>query len=321
MKNVEQQPTKTEIEKAKELLNSIIKPKLQDAQKRKFIFLLVGRTGVGKSSTVNTLMGQEIAKVGAWEATTVGVEFYDSDAFGVRFTIIDTPGLCDDLAEKGNDEEYLNLIRSKVPEFDCMWFVSRLDETRVTSDEKRGIKLIGEAFGAKVWDHSVILFTWANSVDSAKYPIAVEKRTELIRNEVAKYTDTQTALNVPSIAVDNTSKATPDGQEWLGALYTAVIDRISDRGLLPFCLSTISRVAIPEARTVAGSASLSSSSQGPAINLTQNQVKQVKKRISAAVIPATIALGAGIGSVLGPVGAVAGGCIGAVVGLFAWSDK
>lgn len=34
---------------------------LKEAQKRELIFLLVGRTGVGKSSTVNSLMGKEIA--------------------------------------------------------------------------------------------------------------------------------------------------------------------------------------------------------------------------------------------------------------------
>ncbi|MBW3586554.1 MAG: hypothetical protein KY448_12155, partial [Cyanobacteria bacterium 0813] len=41
-----------------------VKEKLQVAQSKKFTFLLVGRTGVGKSSTVNSLMGKTIAVVG-----------------------------------------------------------------------------------------------------------------------------------------------------------------------------------------------------------------------------------------------------------------
>ena len=293
-----------------------VKEKLQAAKKEKFVFVLVGRTGVGKSSTVNTLMGQSIAEVGDWEPTTMEVKSYDSNAFGVSFTVIDTPGLCDDLEEKGNDAVYLNLIRSKAQKFDCLWFVSRLDETRVTSDEKRGIKLIGEAFGEQVWKHTIIVFTWANSVNPDKFKLAVEKRTELIRNEIAKYTDKNISLDVPSVPVDNTSKTTPDGEEWLGALYTTVFSKISSKGVLPFYIATASRVSTPNQNQEIHSST--PSTQGPSIKLNEEQTKIVKKRIDAELILGTTIAGAAIGSVFGPAGAAIGGVIGAGVGLIAW---
>ena len=59
-----------------------------------------------------------------------------------------------------------------------MWFVSRLDETRVTSDEKRGIKLLSKTFGNKAWECSVIVFTFANSVPAPEYQETVDKRTK-----------------------------------------------------------------------------------------------------------------------------------------------
>lgn len=319
---------------AKHILGELRK-KFETAKKERFVFLLVGRTGVGKSSTVNSLMGMQIAKVGDWEPTTFSVESYESEAFGIRFEVIDTPGLCDDIEEAGNDDKYLDLIRNKIKTFDCMWFVTRLNETRVTADEKRGIQLISEAFGKDVWKHAVIVFTFANA-DPQKYALALEKRGELIRKEIAKYAPASIADGVPSVAVDNTNSTTPDGQEWLGELYTKVFTRMSDRGLTAFYLATADRVVLDGKRaakrrvhqaasgTSSSSASSSSgtaseaSARGDEIRLNERQSREVKKRIDASIIGGLALAGAGIGAALGPAGAVAGGAIGAAVGLIAW---
>ena len=313
-------------EKAKELL-TVFRQKFEAAKKEKFVFLLIGRTGVGKSSTINTLMAKEVAKVGDWVPTTLMVESYDSDALGIKFTVIDTPGLCDELEEVGNDERYLELIREKVTKFDCMWFVTRLNETRITSDEKRGIKLITESFGQKVWEHAVIVFTFACSVNLLKYQVALEKRAELIRAEISKYADERVADSVPAVAVDNESRTTPDGNEWLGELYTKVFTRMTDRGLMSFFAATAHRLNPPKKSKGKGGDSLpgaapSSSGAGAAseskINLTSSQAKEIKKRIDASIIPTAAAVGASIGFVFGPAGAVIGGSIGAAIGLVAW---
>ena len=334
--------------KTKEALSSILE-KLKSAKDKKFVFLLIGRTGVGKSSTINSLMGKEIAQVGHYEPTTMKVKYYESEINGIDFTVIDTPGLCDEIEEAGNDEKYLEDMRSKVKHIDSMWFVSRLDDTRVTADEKRGIKLISNTFSPKVWEHAVIVFTHANSMAEPRYQEALEKRTELIKREIGKYASANIVDSIPSVGVDNTSKTTPDKEEWLGELYTKVFLRISDHGIIPFLMATADSVNPPQTKPQANKQNNNNSHsnnshshstrehnrsfhtdtfgktqkeekwQEPRIKINEVQKKVIRKKIiDAGIIPTLATTGSVIGAGFGPVGAAIGGAVGAVVGFIAW---
>jgi predicted GTPase len=285
---------------------------LEGFTKKKFHFLLIGRTGVGKSSTVNNLLGKQVARVGDYEPTTMEIEHFDSEIDGIQFTVIDTPGLCDEI-EDTNNEKYIGKIRSNVKKIDCLWFVTELSATRVTSDEKRGIRLITESLSPKIWEHAIIIFTFADKVPKERYMEAFAKRTELIKAEIAKSAPGIAADGLPSVAVDNSSKLTPDGKEWLGELFVKVFSIISDKGAIPFLMATAS--------------SLNPNSSGQArINLDETQKNEVKKIIDAKIIPSLaatgVALGVSIGAFAGPlgsaIGAGIGGAVGATIGLVAW---
>ncbi|MDJ0797494.1 MAG: 50S ribosome-binding GTPase [Calothrix sp. MO_167.B12] len=306
--------------------------KLQGAKSRQFTFLLAGRTGVGKSSTVNSLMGKKVAPTGDFEPTTMKVEVYPSEISGIRFKVVDTPGLCDDLEESGNDYKYLDLMRSQVEEIDSMWFVSKLSETRVTSDEKRGIKLISQTLSSDVWNHAIIVFTFANQVEAEKYQTFLEKRTELIRKEIAKYAGEKIANEIPSVAVDNLSETTPDGEKWLGELYTKVFSRMSKRGATPFLVATAESIVpkkyIPSFNRQGNEQETSLNNEQnqdeskPRIELNKEQRNEIIRTIDASIIPSLAAIGAGVGSIVPgagtAVGAAVGAGVGAVIGLIAW---
>ncbi|MBP0028177.1 GTPase [Roseofilum sp. Guam] len=212
------------------------------AKNRGFTFLLVGRTGVGKSSTVNTLMGKKVCKVGDDEPVTFSVKSFDTQMAEIPFWVIDTPGLCDEI-EGQNDAEYISKIKSSIDlrKVDCLWFVTPLHETRVRSDEKRAIRLISESFGSGIWGLSIIVFTFAGFVERNDFPEKLRKRTELIRAEIAQYVGEEVAELIPSVAVDNKSKTTPDSEFWLGELYTTVFKRMKMDAMLPYLMVTIER--------------------------------------------------------------------------------
>jgi small GTP-binding protein len=287
-------------------ISNELKQRVKTVIDKQIIFVLAGRTGVGKSSTVNSLLGCEVAQTGKFEATTKSVDTYEKEVNGVNFIIVDTPGLRDD-EEAGNDQKYLNLMKPKIQKMVSMWFVSRLDDTRVTSDEKQVIKRLSKAFGKKVWECSVIVFTFANSVTASEYEEAFKIRTELIRKEIAKYVGEDIANQIPSIAVDNTSETTPDGKKWLGEFFTRVFVRASESGSLAFA--------------AAMKDSVFSSSGKARIELDENQKEEVKNKINKGLIGGLASGGASVGLLLGPGGAIVGGLLGTVVGLWLELDR
>jgi len=240
--NVFENNADIDIEKIQETVNQLID------HKRILRFLLVGRTGVGKSSTINSLFGEEVALVGKFEPQTMGVEEYFHEHNDVKYRIIDTPGLCDDLESEGNDAKYLDEIKKHIDDIDCVWFVTELDAPRVTSDEKRGIKIISEELGIKIWSRSIIILTRADKVEIAEYKLYFERRSALVRKEIEKYAPDY-AEAIPAVAVTNKRDVLPNGKQWLGELFTQVYVRFSDSGALLFLDSMKNEVGQSQKKT------------------------------------------------------------------------
>lgn len=263
-----------------------------------FGFVLVGRTGVGKSSTVNSLMGAQVAKVGDTEPTTFTVTPYKIEKAGVMFTIWDTPGLCD-AADNRNDNSYIDQIKEIVDSVDCLWFVTRLDETRLSSDERYALLLITNALGSKIWDNALIVFTHACNLSVRdRHELALQERTEIIKEYLREITDS-TLDTLSSIAVDNLHPALPNGEPWLPELFTRVIENASNKGSVAFAAS------------VGQDTNNSSANSGPRINLNEDQKRRVSLRIGGLLTAVTA--GTMTGAIFGPGGAVVGGIVGAAL--------
>ena len=274
------------------------KIKVIDQIYQTFGFMLVGRTGVGKSSTINSLMGEQVAEVGDAEPTTFEVSSYRLRNSGVDFTIWDTPGLCDAL-DNANDQEYMKQIAEYVDEVDCLWFVSRLDETRLSSDEQYALLLITNTLGKEIWDRALIVFTHAcNWSVETRFEEALRERTQVVKDYIEKITEKKQVF-LSSVAVDNAYESLPNGQPWLPELFTRVIEQASNRGSIAFAAS------------VGKEASSKSGDTGPRINLNEHQKKRVELKLRGLL--AATGAGAIAGGFFGPGGAVVGGIVGAAL--------
>jgi predicted GTPase len=215
-----------------------LKALAESAKQQNVKMLLVGQSGVGKSSTINALLGEEVAPVGRYRPETLNVITYEKVVNGIPCIVYDTPGLC---ARPGSSEpevETLSRVRQEVTDFHVLLFVTRLDFHRVTTDEYTTMQRITTALGARCWEYALIVFTHADKVDGDHYADDVRVRGDLLREVIADVSDQSLAASVPAVAVTNASAETPDGNPWLPELFLTIFDRISPKAALPFALAT-----------------------------------------------------------------------------------
>lgn len=200
-----------------------------------FSLVIAGRAGVGKSSTVNTLIGEEVSKVDKYRVGTNALKSFPLRYHGLNFSLVDTRGLCDDLPERNRDETYLQEIRNNVRRPYGLLYVTEIDQARVAGDEKRALKRMTEVLGVGIWERSVLVFTGADRVPSERFEETLAERSKLILEEIAQNTGKDCGTKIPALALSNKSEILPNGERWRMAFYTTVLERMV---LLP-CLQKL----------------------------------------------------------------------------------
>jgi GTP-binding protein len=212
--------------------------KLKQEDVSTLTILVLGKGGVGKSSTVNSLLGERAVTVSSFQSEALRPVMVSRTRAGFTLNIIDTPGL----VEAGYvSHQSLELIKRFLlnKTIDIMLYVDRLDTYRVDELDRQIVSAITDSFGKQIWYKSLLVLTHAqlSPPDNLDYEVFVSKRSEAILRTVrtgAKFWKRDfEEFSIPVILAENSGrckqnaqeeKILPNGDVWITNLVKSIID-------------------------------------------------------------------------------------------------
>ncbi|KDP28380.1 hypothetical protein JCGZ_14151 [Jatropha curcas] len=211
--------------------------KLKEEGVSTLTILVMGKGGVGKSSTVNSLIGERAVNVNSFSAEMSRPVMVSRYRAGFTLNIIDTPGIVE-----GGYVNYqaLELIKRFLlnKTIDVLLYVDRLDAYRVDDLDKQIISAISDSFGKEIWRKSLLVLTHAqlSPPDDLNYDVFLARRSEAVLRTIRagsrmrKRDFEDSAIPVGLVENsgrcnknENDEKILPNGDAWIPILVKEII--------------------------------------------------------------------------------------------------
>ncbi|KAK6937394.1 AIG1-type guanine nucleotide-binding (G) domain [Dillenia turbinata] len=198
--------------------------------------LVLGKTGVGKSATINSIFGEEKALIDAFEPATIGVKEISGVVDGVTIRVFDTPGLKSSVMEQAFNRKVLASVKKitkKCPP-DIVLYVDRLDTQTRDLNDLPLLRSITSSLGSSIWRSVIVTLTHAATAppdgpsgSSLSYEVYVAQRSHVVQQSIGQAVGdlrhmNPSLMNPVSLVENHPScrknregqKVLPNGQTW-----------------------------------------------------------------------------------------------------------
>ena len=201
--------------------------------------VIAGKMGTGKSSLINGVVGQEVAKEGASAMTeTTEIKAYqakvETPEKTVAITVWDTPGLGNVF---GDDEKVVTQVAHKCKETDLLLYCLDIRQ-RLTKDDVSGVTQLTKQLGPEVWKNAVFALTFANNLRPP--PDSDRKEVEYFSEKCTSWKEPITKLLCMNAVPDEIVKDVaivptgyrqyppPDREDWFSPFWFVAFQKMKE---------------------------------------------------------------------------------------------
>ncbi|WOL12194.1 hypothetical protein Cni_G20959 [Canna indica] len=173
--------------------------------------LVLGKSGVGKSATVNSIFGENKSQTNAFEPATFSVKEIVGIVDGIKIRVIDTPGLRVSGMDQISCRRILTSIKKYTKRFppDIVLYVDRMDMLTRDQNDLPLLRTITSILGPSIWLNAVIALTHASSAppegpsgSPLSYEVFVAQRSYVVQQSIKLAAGDMRLLN-PVVLVEN----------------------------------------------------------------------------------------------------------------------
>lgn len=193
--------------------------------------MVLGKSGVGKSATINSIFDEVMFGTDAFQLGTKKVQDIVGTVQGIRVRVIDTPGLLPSWSDQRQNEKILHSVKKfikKTPP-DIVLYLDRLDMQSRDFGDMPLLRTITEIFGPSIWFNAIVVLTHAASAPpegpngtATSYDMFVTQRSHVVQQAIRQAAGDMRLMNPVSLVENHSACRTnragqrvlPNGQVW-----------------------------------------------------------------------------------------------------------
>lgn len=193
--------------------------------------MVIGKSGVGKSATINSIFDEVKFSTDAFQLGTKKVQDVVGTVQGIKVRVIDTPGLSSSSSDQHQNEKILHSVKrfiSKSPP-DIVLYFDRLDMQSRDHGDVPLLRSITNIFGPSIWFNAIVVLTHAASAPPdgpngapLSYEMFVTQRSHVVQQAIRQAAGDLRLMNPVSLVENHTAcrmnragqRVLPNGLVW-----------------------------------------------------------------------------------------------------------